>query len=219
MPWTIEGIDLANESQSESRLLELISNVQSFVVWFQPRVRASPYAGPSDCRPSSGLVSRSSTTRDWRRPVRELPSVDRVDNNWNSGDDGKSSQVVLSTALIVRLARADLVDDWLWVYRRMPDSPAEVVASLRACGASLGLGCCSNATTSRLAYHPGSAVPTRLNSGALPETLDRLTPLPAWPDTSTGKPFEYHRTDLHHAVIQIAKSPGVPSEYQIEIRQ
>ena len=30
MPWTIEGIDLANESQSESRLLELISNVQSF---------------------------------------------------------------------------------------------------------------------------------------------------------------------------------------------
>ena len=220
MPWTIEDIDLANESQSESRLLELISNVQmvmhgpsrEFVTKpAQDRLiaalavalladRARLEAGDTESGNCQALIEWTTTSFQ--------PAMERV-YKW------------FYLPLSLRLARADLVDDSLAVYRGIPDSPAGALASL-ALPAVQGL----DSAVARNQRHHALLITLEAlrayaaeNSGALPETLDKLTPLPAWPDTSTGKPFEYQRTDRHHAVIHIEKSLGVPSEYQIEIRQ
>jgi len=55
------------------------------------------------------------------------------------------------------------------------------------------------------------------HKGELPESLDDLHPLPAWSDPTTGKPFNYRRTDPRQAVLITEKSIGLPNEFHIEM--
>lgn len=55
------------------------------------------------------------------------------------------------------------------------------------------------------------------HKGELPESLDDLHPLPAWLDPTTGKPFDYRRTDPKQAVLITEKSIGLPNEFHIEM--
>lgn len=55
------------------------------------------------------------------------------------------------------------------------------------------------------------------HKGELPESLDDLHPLPAWSDPTTGKPFNYRRTDPKQAVFLTEKSIGLTNEFHIEM--
>ena len=220
MPWTVEDIDVASEAQSESRLLELISNVQR--VMHSPSREFVPT--PTQDRLIAALV------------VALLADQARIEIGgaesgscqalveWTTTGFQAAMEKVLKWSYLpldLRLARADLIDASLAGYRGIPESPAGILVGL----VLPAVQALDSAVARNLRQHSLLITLEALrayaaeNSGALPETLDNLTPLTAWPDTSTGKPFEYQRTDLHHAVIHIEKSLGVPSEYQIEIRQ
>lgn len=220
MPWTIEDIDVANESQSESRLLELISNVQAVALSSNRKFVPTPAQDRLIAALVVGLFADQA-----RLEIGDAASGNcQVLIEWTTTGFEVAMERVYKwfyLPLSLRLARADLVDDSLAVYRGIPDSPAGVLASfalpaVQALDSAVARNQREHALLITLEALRAYAAE---NSGALPETLDKLTPLPAWPDTTTGKPFEYQRIDLHHAVIHIEKSLGVPTEYQIEMRQ
>lgn len=220
MPWTLDDIEVESESQAEGRLIDLLSNIRSYVdvpgedtahIVAQDRVIAAVAVGV--------FADRA-----------RLEIGDTEAGNcqalllWTTSDFKATMETVFKWSYLpldLRLARKDLIDDSISRLRGFPDSPAgalmmTVLPMVQALDSAVARTQRHHALLITLEALRAYAAE---NSGALPETLDKLTPLPAWPDTTTGKAFEYQRNDPHHAVIHIEKSIGVPSEYHIEMRQ
>ncbi len=218
-PRSIKDIDQASESQSEIKLIELVANVQ-----------AASHGNHREFVPPPGqnrLIAALAVAMLSDRARSEIKDADAGNCQallkWTTVSFQAAIEEAFKWSILpleLRLSRADLIDDWLASFQGVPDSPGGALATL-----VLPAVQAFDSAVARNQRHHALLITLEAlrayaaeNSGALPETLDKLTPLPAWTDTSTGKPFEYHRIDQHHAVIHIEKSLGVPSEYHIELR-
>lgn len=220
MPWTVEDIDTESEAQAEERLIDLISRVRSYM--------DGPIKETDQIVAQNHLIAALAVSAFVDRAHQEIGDADAGNCQalvkWTTIDFQATMESVFKWSYLpldLRLAREDLFDDSISSFRGIPDSPAGVLAGLALPAVQALDAAAARAQRQHALLITVEALRAYAaeNSGALPETLVNLTPLPAWPDISTGKPFEYHRSDLHHAVIHIEKSPGVPSEYHIEMRQ
>ena len=220
MPWTNDGMDLASESQSQTRLLALISHVRSYADGANKETAQTLV--------QDRLIAALAVGAFADRARLEIGKTDagncQAFIEWTTMGFQAAIEKVLKWSLLpldLRLARSDLIDESLSGLVGLLDSPATaltmmILPSVHALDSAIARTQRQHALLITLEALRAYAAE---NSGALPESLEGLKPLPAWPDTSTGKPFDYQRTDLYHAVLHIQKSSGVPSEYHIEMRR